>query len=104
MKPPNSYKDVQKLTRCLAALNRFISRSGERNLPFFKNLRHMPKETFVWDEECKEAFEGLKSKKIESLFWVTSNTCGDKSTVKAVAMQSRLVRAIDYLDYRVERV
>ncbi|GAA0163008.1 hypothetical protein LIER_18985 [Lithospermum erythrorhizon] len=40
MKPPNSYKEVQKLTGCLAALNRFISKAGERNLPFFKNLRH----------------------------------------------------------------
>ncbi|GAA0158321.1 hypothetical protein LIER_38620 [Lithospermum erythrorhizon] len=45
MKPSNSYKEVQKLTRCLAALNRFISKSGERNLPFFKNLRNMSKES-----------------------------------------------------------
>ncbi|GAA0174451.1 hypothetical protein LIER_27840 [Lithospermum erythrorhizon] len=39
MKPPNSYKEVQKLTGCLATLTRFISKSGERNLPFFRNLR-----------------------------------------------------------------
>ncbi|GAA0145616.1 hypothetical protein LIER_36151 [Lithospermum erythrorhizon] len=39
MKPPNSYKDIQRLTRCLAALSRFTSESGERNFPFFKNLR-----------------------------------------------------------------
>ena len=31
-------KDVQKLTGCMAALNRFISRLGERGLPFFKLL------------------------------------------------------------------
>ncbi|GAA0148199.1 hypothetical protein LIER_07712 [Lithospermum erythrorhizon] len=60
MKPPNSYKDVRKLTGCLAALNRFISKSGERNLPFFKNLKRMSKEKFVWDEECKGAFKELK--------------------------------------------
>ncbi|GAA0167396.1 hypothetical protein LIER_22341 [Lithospermum erythrorhizon] len=47
MKPPSSYKDIQKLTRCLAALSQFISKSGERNLPVFKNLRKLlsrPKE------------------------------------------------------------
>ncbi|GAA0152265.1 hypothetical protein LIER_37459 [Lithospermum erythrorhizon] len=36
MEPPNSYKEVQKLTGCLAALNRLISKSGERNLLFFQ--------------------------------------------------------------------
>ncbi|GAA0157118.1 hypothetical protein LIER_43393 [Lithospermum erythrorhizon] len=51
MEPQNSYKDMQKMTRCLAALNRFISKSGKRNLPFFKNLRQMSKEKFTWDEE-----------------------------------------------------
>ncbi|GAA0178830.1 hypothetical protein LIER_29889 [Lithospermum erythrorhizon] len=60
MKPPNRYKEVKKLTGCLVALNRFISKSGERNLPFFKNLRHMSKERFSWDKECTEAFEELK--------------------------------------------
>ncbi|GAA0185303.1 hypothetical protein LIER_32591 [Lithospermum erythrorhizon] len=39
MKRPNSYKVVQKLRGCLTALNHFISKSGERNSPFFKNLR-----------------------------------------------------------------
>ncbi|GAA0155588.1 hypothetical protein LIER_13284 [Lithospermum erythrorhizon] len=60
MKPPNSYKEVQKLTRCLAAFNRIISKSGERNLPFFKNLRRMSKGKFHWDEECNKTFEELK--------------------------------------------
>jgi hypothetical protein len=31
-------KDVHKLTRCLAALSRFISRPAEQALPFFKLL------------------------------------------------------------------
>ncbi|GAA0174786.1 hypothetical protein LIER_41782 [Lithospermum erythrorhizon] len=61
MKPSNSYKEVQKLIGCLAVLNRFISKSGERNLPFFKNLRRTSMENFVWDEECKVAFQELKS-------------------------------------------
>jgi hypothetical protein len=39
MWPPAHIKDVQKLTRCLATLSRFISRLAERALPFFKLLR-----------------------------------------------------------------
>jgi hypothetical protein len=36
MEPPNSRKGAQRLAGKLASLNRFISRSVERNLPFFE--------------------------------------------------------------------
>jgi hypothetical protein len=49
MNAPKTIKDVQKLTGCMAALNRFISRLGERGLPFFKLLKHHDK--FKWTEE-----------------------------------------------------
>ena len=39
MQAPTTIKDVQKLTGCMASLNRFISRLGERGLPFFKLLK-----------------------------------------------------------------
>jgi hypothetical protein len=35
-KPSESLHDVQKLTRCMAALSRFIWRLGVRGLPFFE--------------------------------------------------------------------
>jgi hypothetical protein len=58
MRSPARIKDVQKLTRCLAALSQFISRLAERALPFFKLL---PKcKPFVWTEEVEEAFQELK--------------------------------------------
>ncbi|GAA0153349.1 hypothetical protein LIER_11609 [Lithospermum erythrorhizon] len=60
MEPPRSYKDVQKLTGRLAALRRFISKSGDRNLPFFKKLCLASKEEFIWDSQCDVAFEELK--------------------------------------------
>ncbi|GAA0139269.1 hypothetical protein LIER_00851 [Lithospermum erythrorhizon] len=60
MKPPRSYKDIQKLTGRLDALSRFISKSGDRNLLFFKKLRQAAKEEFVWDSQCDAAFEELK--------------------------------------------
>jgi hypothetical protein len=38
MTPPQSARDVQRLTGRLAALNRFISKFAERSLPFLKTL------------------------------------------------------------------
>ena len=59
MRPPRCIKDVQKLTGCMAALNRFISRLGEKGLPFFKLLKELGK--FEWTEEANKAFEKLKT-------------------------------------------
>ena len=39
MKWPTYVKDIQKLIGCMAALSRFISRLGEKGLPFFKLLK-----------------------------------------------------------------
>jgi hypothetical protein len=53
MKAPTCIKDVQKLTGCMAALNRFISKLRERGLPFFKLLKHQEK--IVWTPEADQA-------------------------------------------------
>jgi hypothetical protein len=57
MKAPTCIKDVQKLTGSMAALNRFISKLGERGLPFFKLLKHQEK--FVWTPEADQALTQL---------------------------------------------
>jgi hypothetical protein len=43
MEAPQSQKKVQRLTRCMAALSRFISRLGEKGLPFYKLLKKVDK-------------------------------------------------------------
>jgi hypothetical protein len=58
MQPPKNVKDIQKLTGCMAALSRFISRLGEKGLAFFKLLK--ASEKFVWSEEADDAFTHLK--------------------------------------------
>jgi hypothetical protein len=58
MKTPTCMKDMQKLTGCMVALNRFISKLGERGLPFFKLLKH--EEKFVWTPESDQALAQLK--------------------------------------------
>jgi hypothetical protein len=55
---PQSARDVQRLTGRLAALNRFISRSAERSLPFLKTLRGA--KDFAWGPEQAAAFASLK--------------------------------------------
>ena len=57
MDAPATIKDVQKLTGCMAALNRFLSRLGERGLPFFKLLKRQDK--FEWTIEAAKALENL---------------------------------------------
>jgi hypothetical protein len=58
MTPPQSARDVQLLTGRLAALNRFISKSVERSLPFLKTLRGA--KDFPWGPEQAAAFASLK--------------------------------------------
>ena len=58
MEEPQSIRDVQKLTGRIGALNRFIPRSADRSLPFFKVLRSSQK--FKWGEQQREAFDSLK--------------------------------------------
>ena len=52
MEEPRSVRDVQKHTGRIAALNRFIPRSADRSLPFFRTLRSSDK--FEWGEEQKK--------------------------------------------------
>ncbi|KAK4394085.1 hypothetical protein Sango_1879300 [Sesamum angolense] len=55
---PNSIKEVQKLMGSLAALNRFISPSADKGLPFFKILHCVAK--FEWNKTSQEIFDELK--------------------------------------------
>jgi hypothetical protein len=58
MTPPQSTRDIQRLTSRLAALNRFISKSAERSLPFLKTL--CGAKDFAWGPEQAAAFASLK--------------------------------------------
>ena len=52
MEPPRNIKEVQSLTGRVAALNRFVSTTTDKCLPFFKVL----KKAFEWTDECQKAF------------------------------------------------
>ena len=58
IKRPTCLKDVQRLTGCVAAISRFVSRLGEKALPLYKLLKKTDK--FVWDDAADVALQGLK--------------------------------------------
>ena len=54
LKPPRNAKEVQKLTRMIAALNQFISKSADRCRPFYLLINKW--KGFEWSEDCTAAF------------------------------------------------
>ena len=58
LKPPQNAKEVQKLTRMVTALNRFISRSADRCRPFYLLINKW--KGFEWSEDCIVALQQLK--------------------------------------------
>ncbi|XP_020592205.1 uncharacterized protein LOC110032761 [Phalaenopsis equestris] len=61
MVPPRNIKEVQRLNARIAALSRFLARSGDKYLPFFKILRGARNTGFQWTDDCQIAFEQLKT-------------------------------------------
>jgi hypothetical protein len=59
MEPPSTKKGAQRLAGRLASLNRFISRSAERNLPFFEILKSA--KVFQWGSAQQKTFEELSN-------------------------------------------
>ncbi|XP_010495565.1 PREDICTED: uncharacterized protein LOC104772676 [Camelina sativa] len=60
MSSPRTLREVQRLNGRIAALNRFIDRSTDKCLPFYRLLRKGGK-NFLWDANCEEAFSQLKA-------------------------------------------
>ncbi|GKB27338.1 reverse transcriptase domain-containing protein [Tanacetum coccineum] len=63
MQSPRTLKEMQSLSRKLAALNRFLSRLAKRTLPFFETLKNITKDNkndFRWTDEAEQAFQEMK--------------------------------------------
>jgi dsDNA-binding SOS-regulon protein len=59
MNRPTGKKAIMKLTGMMAALVRFISKLGEKGMPFFKLLKKSDK--FKWTDEADQMLEELKT-------------------------------------------
>jgi hypothetical protein len=82
MEPPNSRKGAQRLAGRLASLNRFISRSTERNQPFFEVFKSA--EVFQWGPAQQKVFEELKQYLID-LITLTPPSSGTPLLLYVVA-------------------
>jgi hypothetical protein len=58
LQPPQTRKEIQKLVGMMAALSRFISKLGERGMPFYKLLQK--EDGFQWDDQAVVVFIELK--------------------------------------------
>ena len=57
MQRPAKIHDVQKLAGRVAVLSRFISKLGEKALPFYRLMKKADK--FEWTPEAEEALKDL---------------------------------------------
>jgi hypothetical protein len=55
---PNDLKDVQRLTSCVVAVSRYISRLDEKALPLYKLMKKL--DEFVWTDKADAALKDLK--------------------------------------------
>jgi hypothetical protein len=58
LSPPQTRKEIQKLADMMTTLGRFISKLGERSMPFYRLLRKV--DGFQWDEQAAAGFVELK--------------------------------------------
>ncbi|GKV33305.1 hypothetical protein SLEP1_g41831 [Rubroshorea leprosula] len=67
MELPKSVKDIQRLTGRVAALHRFISKSADKCLPFFKIMSSPPLLTKAKDGEILYLYLGISDEAINSV-------------------------------------
>ena len=105
MKHSSSKKEIQQLNRRIIVLNRFISKSTERCLPFFKILRQA--KDFSWLDKWWQSFEDLKkyltspslltkSKMEEILYLYLATSIEAVSSVLVQEDKNRIQRSIYY--------
>jgi hypothetical protein len=58
LQPPRTRKEIQKLAGMMAAPSQFISKLGERGMPFYKLL--CKGDGFQWDDQAAATFVELK--------------------------------------------
>lgn len=89
---------VQRVTGCLAALSRFISRLGERSMPLYKLLKKS--ERFIWTAEAQAALDQLKTLLTKAPVLV-SPTEGEKLLLY-VAATTQVVSAVIVIEREEE--
>ncbi|GKC68296.1 reverse transcriptase domain-containing protein [Tanacetum coccineum] len=101
MPSPRTLKQMQSLSGKLAALNRFLSKSAERSLPFLDTLKKCTnKKDFKWTEAAEAAFLEMKTLVSEFLVLTTPKERGKKN----YALMEKLALALVHAARRLGRV
>ena len=90
MESPRNVQEVQRLTVCFAALGRFLSRSADKSLLFFKALK---RKEFDWDEEAEHAFASLK-KHLSTLPKLISRLLGEPLFIYLAVSEYALIAVL----------
>jgi hypothetical protein len=90
MKPLTDLKEVQKFTKCLPPLSRFISRLGEKALPPYQLMKKS--DTFVWMTQADTAFKELK--KMMSTAPILASLLPKEPMLLYIAATNRVVSAV----------
>jgi hypothetical protein len=88
----DSKKSIQTLNGMLTSLSRFVAKSAQHALPFFKLLRK--ESTFEWTEECEQALQHLKKALSEPP--VLSRPCEGGVLYLYLAVASEAVSSASY--------
>ena len=90
MELPKTLNDVQKFTRCLASLSRFVSRLGEKALPLYQLMKKSDK--FTWTQQADSAFHELK--KMLATTPILASPLSKEPMLLYVAATNRVVSAV----------
>ncbi|XP_077251775.1 uncharacterized protein LOC143890999 [Tasmannia lanceolata] len=122
MSSPTTIKEIQRLTGRITALVRFISKSVEKCLPFFKALKGV--KNSLWTQECQTAFDELKvyltsphllskpepGEQLILYLSITANTLAvvlaqeDSGQQKPVYYVSRILHDAELRYHRIEKI
>ncbi|GJS75687.1 reverse transcriptase domain-containing protein [Tanacetum coccineum] len=90
LQPPKTVSEIQSFSKKLAALNKFLSKSVEKALPFMKTLKSCTSEKMVqWTTEANEAFQRIKEC-LDSLPTMVVPTKGETLTVYLAASEKNV--------------
>src|SRR4051812_3447432 len=95
MDQPKNLKQVQNFTGCLASLNRFLSRLGEKSIPLYQLMKK--KEKFTWTPQANEAFKEMK--RMLSTALILAAPIEKESMMLYVAATNRVISAVMVVEH-----
>ena len=96
---PTDLKQIQKLTGCVAALSRFISRLGEKALPLYRLLRRT--EHFEWTDAATAGLEVIKALLATNPVLITPNI--GEPMLLYIAATNQVVSALLVVEREADR-